>query len=357
MTELRRHRLLYIPNEDEFGQQRAPRRAFEGLLDKGDLEAYRAFALPFEFTARGSTTRALRDLEAIATDLQPTLVLWQHIYDAPMSARFHRRIRNLESQPLIAFQDLDPWGWVRKSLPRASRRLARHSDVVYLSGLGSFERIVRFRGARRVRYTQHGYDPERFGLPWDPSMDRSFDVVMIGNRITSRIPGRRMPGNRTRERLAEMLHDSFGSRFACFGAGWEGFPFDRGPVRYEDQDLANRSAWVTVAWDHFTPTPFYSSDRLPIALASGVVHVTSYQPGYEAMFPPQHGLFWATSVREAVEIVSWLLQQPRQYLLDQGARAAEFARARLNQHEQVVTLLVDMATLRFQLRSNMNPKR
>jgi hypothetical protein len=105
------HRLLYVPNEVELGQQRGPRRVFESLMDEGALEAYKAFALPYEFTARGSTARALDDLATMATDLQPTLVLWQHIMNSPIPASFHRFIRNLESQPLIAFQDIDPYGW------------------------------------------------------------------------------------------------------------------------------------------------------------------------------------------------------------------------------------------------------
>ena len=350
-------RLLYIPNEVELGQQRGPRRVFESLMDKGELEAYKAFALPYEFTARGSAARALDDLERMATDLQPTLVLWQHIMNSPIPASFHRRIRNLDSQPLVAFQDIDPYGWVRKPLPKASRRLVRQADVVYLCGLGSFARIFRFSGAGRVRYTSHGYDPERFALPWEPTPDRAFDVVMIGNRITSRVPGRRIPGNRKREQLAGLLHERFGSRFACFGNGWAGFPYDRGPVSYDRQGQINRSAWVTVGWDHFTPTPYYFSDRLPIALASGVAHVTSFQPGYEAMFPREHGLFWAASIHEAVNTVTWLLEQPRQYLLDQGANAAELARTRLNQHSQLVDLIGDLSTLRSQLHTEPGRRR
>jgi hypothetical protein len=149
-----------------------------------------------------------------------------------------------------------------------------------------------------------------------------------------------------------MLHERFGGRFACFGAGWEGFPFAREPVPYHQQGEANRRAWVTVGWDHFTPTPFYSSDRLPIALASGVVHVTSYQPGYDVMFPREHGLYWGRSVREVLDVTTWLVEQSRDYLLDRGSRAASFARSRLNQHDQYADLVADMATLRSQLRSS-----
>ena len=112
------HRLLYIPNEVELGQQRGPRRVFESLMDKGELEAYKAFALPYEFTARGSAARALDDLERMATDLQPTLVLWQHIMNSPIPASFHRRIRNLDSQPLVAFQDIDPMVGCESRSPR-----------------------------------------------------------------------------------------------------------------------------------------------------------------------------------------------------------------------------------------------
>jgi hypothetical protein len=341
-------RLLYIPNEEVLGQQAAPRRAFEQMLADGALEDYGAVALPWQASASasGSIDGALAEVERRAREVQPTIVLWQHIGRFPIPVGVHRRLASLEPVPVIAFQDLDPWGWVRHRLPRPSRQLARRADVVCLCGLGSFARVFRAAGARRVHYTAHGYDPERFDVPSDGDPEPDLDVVMIGNRITSRLPGMRIAGNRQREALATRLHARYGERFGCFGNGWAGFAFDRGPIDYDDQVQVARRSRVTVGWDHFPRTPYYFSDRLPIALMAGVPHVTNWAPGYERQFAGCDALTWGRTVADVADAVARRLDQPDRLRRIDGRQGVAFARRHFNQHDQFRGLVAYLDDLR-----------
>jgi hypothetical protein len=65
---------------------------------------------------------------------------------------------------------------------------------------------------------------------------------------------------------------------------------------------------------------------LLISLASGVPHITNYQPGYELIYPPGSGLYWGKNVRSVAEVVAVVLAMPRRNLLALGEQAASFAR-------------------------------
>jgi hypothetical protein len=341
-----RLRLLYLPNEHIIGVQRGPRLAFEGLLEDGLLGGYQAYALDAESRLRGGVDVAIAEMLSIADELRPHIVLLDHIADFPLGARRIDELHGLSPRPVIALRELDAWGWLRKPLPRTTRQVARRADVVYLCGLGGLRRIFRAAGARDIRLCTHGFDETRFGTPWEVTTERPFDVAMLANRVTSRLPGRRLPGARARERLAGELHRRFGERFALFGDNWERYPFDRGPVPHDEQDGANRSAFVTVGWDHFPRTPFYFSNRIPVALASGVPHVTNYQPGYEELFPDGCGLLWGRSVREVADKVSALLDRPRSELVDLGIEAGKFARRRFSEQSRDRAVVAELAQLR-----------
>jgi hypothetical protein len=224
--------------------------------------------------------------------------------------------------------------------------LAKEADLVYLSGTGRLARVFRRAGAARVRYAFDGFDGERFGKPWSPTAQREYDVVMIGQRNRGRIPGSALPGAWRRERLAELLERQYGPRFALYGDGWEGHHSWKGPLAFEDQGEANRSAWVSAMWDHFPAIANYTSNRVPISLASGVPQVTNYRPGYELIYPPGSGLYWGKTVRSVAEMVAVVLAMPRNDLLAIGEHAACFARDHRSQEALMVRLLEDVSAFR-----------
>jgi hypothetical protein len=323
MAETHHERLLYIPNERAEGDQPGPRRTFESLLANGKLAAYTA--LPVDvYIERDGPDQAFARLLATARSLEPSIVLWQHPYhDMPSDVLSQLKRHG----SYLVYHEGDAYGWVRKRLPARARTLARASDLTLLPGTGMQSAIFRSAGARDRGYVPNSVDLHRFGTDGRrPSTERLFDVVMVGNRVTTRLPGAHgLPGMHHRERLARQLGDLLGDRLAIYGRGWSGFRGARGPLPYAEQVRAARESWLTVSWNHFHRVPYCFSDRLPVSLAAGVAHVTCAQPGYDELFEDGCELFLARSVPALVRRVESLLAGPRDVLDAVGQRGRAFA--------------------------------
>jgi hypothetical protein len=332
-------RLYYLADERTPGDQRGPRQTFETLRAGGVLDEVAIFPFLFEAAQHGADAARQRLIER-AADLQPDIIIWSHVSRFPVTDGDLAELRSLPSRPLICFIDIDPWGRWRKPITRPMRRLITAADVVYLScGDGRMAKQFCRAGAADVRHLVQTYDASRFGGEPPPAGPRRFDVVMVGNRITSRVPLRRLPGAREREQLARELGSRFGDRFGLFGEGWDGFTGARGPVAFDDQGTINRSAWVAAGWDHFAKTPRYFSNRLPIALASGTPYVGNDVPGLDALVPPGSGVLTAPTPTAVADVVTELLALPHDELVALGQRAVEAAEHHLCQQHHYTRLV------------------
>jgi Glycosyl transferases group 1 len=337
-------RLLHLPNEVEVGFQVGPREAFAAMRDAGELAAYEACAFLHE--ARRVGLRAcLEQLLARVESFTPDVILWQHVGHFDIDHAFVRRLRQAAPDAVLLYHEGDVYGRRVKPLPGPVRALVAQADAVALVGLGELAALFRAHGARRVLLAPHSFDSRRNDRPWTPTPERGLDAMMIGNRISSRLPWRRMPGARERQALAATLHRRLGARFAAHGSNWGDAPFARGPLPFDQQEDAIRQAWLTVSWDHFDQVPYYFSDRLPIAMVAGVPHVTNRQPGYDQWFPQDCGLLHAGSVAELADLVDDLLSRPRDHLIDLGERARNFARERLSARRVYRDLLCALVAL------------
>jgi hypothetical protein len=143
-----------------------------------------------------------------------------------------------------------------------------------------------------------------------------------------------------------LLERQFAPCFALYGHGWEGHRSWNGPLAFEDQGEANRSARLSATWDHFPVFANYTSSRVPISLASGVPHVTNYRPGLKLIYPPGSGLYWGKTVRSVAETVAVVLAMPRKDLLAIGEHAACFARDHRSQEALMEHLVEDVSAFR-----------
>jgi len=320
-------RLLYLPNEGAEGDQVGPRRAFERFHAEGRLGAYQAYSFLVRAKALGDHRTALDELLNTAREFAPDVIFVQHMTEAyPVDQAYLRQLKYLPSRPRLVLWEGDAFGRHIKKPGATLRAVMAESDITFLVGLGYLADAARAAGAPRVRLAPHSYDSVRFDLPWEPPRQRPLDAVMIANlhRI-KRIPGLYMPGGRQRKQLAHALHRSLGERFAVYGggAGWQGESYARGPIPFQQQGDTIRSAWMSVAWDHFDDLPMYTSDRLPISLACGVPHLTNYQPGYELVFGGIPGLYFFHTPKEAVDTALYLLSMPVDQRIELGMAAAE----------------------------------
>ena len=322
-------RLLYLPNELEEWEQYGPRSVFENMLTSGELSDYHVYSFLIEQKERGSTKAALEGLLEIAEHFQPDIILWQHPGNFQIPPGFGFRLKNISSNPVLAYDERDVYGGKRKPFTSGMLTLAKEADLLFLVGLGRYADLFRQAGAKRIFFSPHCIDTLRFGKPWNPPGNRTFDVVMIGNvfRPTRLKPG--LPGWKNRFELAERLDKLLGDRFALYGRGWGELSSAKGELSFLRQEEILRQSWLSVGWDYYDNTPFYFSNRLPIALMSGVAHVTNYQPGYEIMFDNGRDLCYARSVDEMIDIVRYLLSLPKERLLELGLAGQQYAKAHL----------------------------
>lgn len=301
----RRPRILYLPNEPATYEtagflQRGMRSTFAGLLDAGLIDDVRIVSLARRVQAGDGPAERARLLR-IVQEFTPTIVLLDNPTFTGLGSQDIRAWRSVSDFVLI-LSDIDANHWYYQPLRRASRALARHTDIVFVPGSGEMVRNFRRWGARDVRWRPQTYDPNTFGQLEITGDTVTRNVVMIGsffgNRRFARL--RRPPGLADRTRLVAGLEHEFGDQFALFGKRWEDsirfgpLPAREqekvlsnawlGPVPFYEQEKTIRSAWVTANWDHFPAEPDYSSDRLPIHLASGTVHFTTWHPGYDERF-------------------------------------------------------------------------
>jgi hypothetical protein len=113
------------------------------------------------------------------------------------------------------------------------------------------------------------------------------------------------------------------------GQGWNGEPYSKGKIGFDQQGEVIRDSWMSVNWGQFDEIPMYSSDRLPISLACGVPHITNYQPGYEHIFGKVPGLYTVKSPQEALDVALYILSLPVERRNELGFEAAEYARKHL----------------------------
>lgn len=326
-------RFFYLPNEATEGDQIGPRKAFRTLHEAGDLSAYTAYSYLVERTRAPDHEQALRDLHAAVEAFQPDVIYWQHLNGSyPVDSAYLRSLKAVASTPKFVWHDPDAYGRYIKPLDATMKTALAECDMAILVGLGYLADLVRRAGAKRVLFSPHSFDSERSGQPWVPTRTRRFDAIMIANlTCLKRIPFLHMPGGRTRKLMSRAFHNAYGPRYAVFGAGqgWKGEPYCRGPISFNVQEQTIRSAWLTLNWGQFDAIPMYSSDRLPISLASGVPHITNHQPGYEHVFAGAPGLYVVHSPAEALDVADYLLSQPREQLIEIGRQGAAHAHERL----------------------------
>jgi len=127
-------------------------------------------------------------------------------------------------------------------------------------------------------------------------------------------------------------------KFGVYGHGWRGRGA-MGTLPYEDQVKAMRQALVTVNWDHFSHLEGYNSDRLPISMLAGRVHVTTKHPRTPWLPGSENGLVLVENERDVVQVVEEMLGQTPEELLRLGQRANAW----------VVEKVSDVEAMRFML--------
>ena len=247
-------------NESVEGSHDDVHRALAELVAAGQLTAYRVYAFPARLEQGLQPHEIAAEIVAEAVDLLPTVILWSHTGHLSIDHACLKRLRSLPSRPAMGYWDGDMYQTPYKPFPRQALMLARACDVVFLPGMNDFVRGLRRSGARDIRYVPSTTDLGRFGgaRALRGRRECEFDVAMIGNRHTSRVPFKTMPGLRWRIELAKMFEAKLGQRFAIFGYGWRG-SCAQGPVGFTEQGTAYSSAFFGVGVNNLHASYYFSN--------------------------------------------------------------------------------------------------
>lgn len=336
MTKMR---ILYVPNESGDFRQLGFRRPLANLISAGLVAEASVFSLQWRIRNGGDPEQHRQDLIKRIREFQPNVVLMQHLGSTGLTHKHFREIRDAADFELI-YHEADPYSRFLHPLPGPARAAGRASDVTFTVGAGVFVENFRRAGASDVRWASHVFESERYRhVPVSSELTREHDIVVVANRNRPKFRGH--PNWRDRIAFVAHLQERFGDRLAIYGSGWSGVGA-MGPVDPSSQDAAIRSAWISANWDHYAREPYYFSNRLPISLAAGSIHATTYHPGYEALFQEETKrflIFGKTHRGLADSMEHVLTSVPPAERIEASISGQQFAHAYYRQDNQLVSFL------------------
>jgi hypothetical protein len=328
-----RLRVLFLSNE-ESGEHAGQRDGFARLEADGSIESF-AWASPKMIAKSKGDEAALREVLDMIGTKRPNVILALTPSGFPFTESWFQAVAALPSPPILLLWEGDPWGrWSKPPTPEV-RLWWTAADIVFSVAIGKQRSLIERHGGRDVRFAPHTYDHVRHSEEEEnepPAGGDVSEVAVIANWWGRRYLPSRLPGARQRFQLVRALQKDERIPLAVYGANWTGRGV-RGMVAYDDQAAAARDALITANWDHFPDYGAYASNRLPISLLAGRVHVTTLHPGFEWLPGPEKGLFLEPTVRAAVRRVRELLDRPREEVLELGLAGHRWVRHRLSDRE------------------------
>jgi hypothetical protein len=319
-------RVMLVSNQHDVNAQPGYQHALAQFVTNGEISAYDI--VPARATPASTAPRYIADrVCAFEPDVVLALSLKHYVAMEPDLRRA------LQGRPLVYWEG-DAWG-KSKPVPAQTAQWLRRSTVVFsVAGTPQAELLLD-HGAPEVRMTLHTFDQVLFGH--DERRVPDHLVAFAGNNL-QRIPGLGgLPGSADRRLLVKRLRSTYRDDFLLAGRGW--------PRRYKVGETPYRQlsrffgrARLVAAWEHYPDYEAYASDRLPIAMASGQVQVTSRPPG-PALFGPDQGVHFASDPEDLLSRLEDLLALPEPRLREAGERARRWAQPRLSTEQALRHML------------------
>jgi hypothetical protein len=319
--------VLIVLNESPRGSHPDVFEAFEDLVTEGLVARFDGYPFLARRKEGASDEVITQEIMALLREGGHDLVVWMHTGSLDISSGALDAIQALPQRPAMVYWEGDSYHPIYKPVPRPMLKIMSRCGDVYIPCGGPVVRSLRAAGVREPRYAPSCTSGRRFPLVWKADAERTHDVVMIGNRATSRIPFKRMPGARRREQLVRALERRYGARFALYGSGWTG-PSARGSCRFDEQAAVYERATVAVGVNNST-YPLVFSNRLPIAMACGIPLVYSSNPRFSEVFPDAVRTTFFSGAREALRLIDESLDAEPSTLEEQSLRNRAFFEANL----------------------------
>jgi hypothetical protein len=315
--------LLFLNGFD--GCQTGIEDGFRFILDSGKIKELEWFYFE-DFAKKNTPIESRNKMFEIADKMQPNLIVFFHINRFKINDRFILGLKNLDSTPILVYDEGDMYGTWSKPITKSMKLIIKSVDVVSIRGLGRFYRKIHGYNSNII-YTPHHNDIARFDNVKNTILPRKKEIVFIGNRVKPKFLSffRRLPGARGRENFVKKIGIIFKSKFKIYGLGWTGFDGNQGPIDFYLQNEIYKNSLITLAYEHYPNTPYYFSNRLPIALMNGSIYVCHKHDGYDIMFPNCDFIFFFNSINEAIDIMNYLFSLSDSELLTRSNNAKKFA--------------------------------
>ncbi len=308
-------------NEHTAGAHDDVYNALGECINSGEIDSFYVYPFLQKVNNGLSSQKINNEIVQVAEDFQPDLILWSHTIKLKISSETIEKLKSLSSKPQMGYWDGDIYESPFKPLPANVSNLAKNCDVVFCQEFGKMTNLLKDKGCKDIRYVPAATDSDRFNRE-NTSVNKEYDVVLIGNNVINKLPWKRMPGAVYRKKLIEYFYKKLGDRFAVFGSGWKG-EYAKGPVNFVDQTKVYQKSRLALGVNNLH-SDFYFSNRLPIALTSGVPLLYNYENGLEKLFP-QNIITFFNSVEDAWTKTKNLLEKNDNELNKIGSEAKQFA--------------------------------
>jgi hypothetical protein len=328
-------RLLLITSESVPGNLIGQIDGFKSLEISGELKSVRAVSHREGFDSRPAFQRVM---EAVSRrDYDVLIVLTPKKFPANQS-EFEHILRAIGTRPVLYLEG-DAWARKnqRKSITEQMGWWMSISEIVFSPAGEPQSSIFLENGAKKLLFIPPTYCHIQFAEaektpPKELNSTDFFDFTMISNN-TARIPFiSGLPGSSKRWELASRVHFNSKHTKNIFGYNWPK-SWSKGYLDYKEQIFQIRLARLSLNWDHFDQYESYASDRLPISLLAGRVHITSKHPNMNWCPGEMVGLFEEKSPREIIERAKFLLALGNPKLSKIGIEGHRWTKNRLSHRE------------------------
>jgi hypothetical protein len=287
--------------------------------------------------------RHCRDIEADAVFLQ-----FFHEESMPDPVSGIEGLRSLPSRPVVFSSVGDGFGRWGKRIPRTYKTAARLSDVNFLTSMGYLAAELGRSEVKNIVLMPNGVCQIRFGAALEPAAYTPVhDVVFVGNSLGAKNPFSDLFwGERRRREFVAAFSKYFGARFAVYGMNWSGRNA-HGPIAYADQHAVYHRSRVIAGGVPFVWCDYYTSDRVFIALASGIPFVDFAVPMVDQLFQDGRDWWLASTTEEMIAACRRLLEKPDNERLEIAAKTREMILQAHTQYHRCSQMVEIVREIRF----------
>jgi len=330
-------RILAITNEAKIDSAPGQRDALVQLQRNGWIETvdFISYKMNDDYSTNFQSV-----LEAVKSKKYDTFFVWSP-KDFPATFNDFEKLSIAIGQRTVLYWEGDPWsvGGI-KTYFKQMFWWARISTILF-SVAGDPQSNEFKRYSSNVCLIPHTYchiqfqkeemhPPEK--IDWDPNF------IMIANQVATIPFLYGVPGSGTRFLLANRLKSKYADRFDLYGSNWPRW-LNAINLKYSEQGAAIRKHSFSINWDNFPKYESYASDRLPIALISGRVHLTTKHGGPSLYGNYENGLIECNNPKEMMSAVESLMNCSPSELFLRGLQGHNWVKNRLS-HRQAGQFMI-----------------